>query len=100
MRLLARGKRLRGTPFDPFGHTEERRTERRLRDEYAATVLDLADRLAPENHGLALRLAELPDTVRGFGPVKLRTIETYERERAALLRELEDPHHPLPVAAE
>ena len=100
MRLLARGKRLRGTPFDPFGRTEERRTERRLRDEYAATVLDLADRLTPENHGLALRLAELPDTVRGFGPVKLRSVEAYERERAALLHELEDPHHPLPVAAE
>ncbi len=32
--LLAKLKRLRGTAFDPFGRTEERRTERRLIGEY------------------------------------------------------------------
>ena len=38
LKLLARGKALRGTPLDPFGRTEERKLERRLIDEYEARV--------------------------------------------------------------
>src|SRR5690606_16664383 len=69
-RLLRRGKRLRGTMFDIFGYTHERRTERRLIEEYKALVRDLAARLTADNLLIAVELAELPDQIRGFGHVK------------------------------
>ncbi|MEK0084804.1 indolepyruvate ferredoxin oxidoreductase family protein [Benzoatithermus flavus] len=99
MAVLARGKALRGTVLDPFGWTEERRLERRLRDEYRATIASLLPGLAPENHGVAVRIASLPDLVRGFGHVKRQSVERYESERAALLAEWHAPA-PLPLAAE
>src|SRR5690606_783043 len=48
--VLSRLKFLRGTALDPFGKTDERRTERRLITEYEATVRELLSRLTPENH--------------------------------------------------
>ena len=59
LRVLAKLKKVRGTRFDPFGRSEERRTERRLVDEYEAVVRELGDGLDHENHGLAvdIRLA-------------------------------------------
>jgi indolepyruvate ferredoxin oxidoreductase len=68
--VLARMKRLRGTVLDPFGRTAERVMERRLIVEYEALVATLCDRLSHANRDLALQLAQLPDAIRGFGPVK------------------------------
>ena len=48
---------------------------------------------------MAVQIASLPDSIRGFGHVKERNAETYERERAALLRRFEHPEPALPVAA-
>jgi indolepyruvate ferredoxin oxidoreductase len=100
MRVLARLKGLRGTRLDPFGWTAERRTERRLRDGYAAMVEGLLPRLRPENHAAAVELAGLPDLVRGFGHVKEGNARAYEERRDALLRRLDSPETPLPIAAE
>jgi indolepyruvate ferredoxin oxidoreductase len=99
MAALARLKGLRGTVLDPFGWTQERRMERRLRDEYRRMVEMLLSELTPEHHELAVRLAALPDLVRGFGHVKRRNVRHYESERAALLAEWHAPA-PLPLAAE
>ncbi|WP_341772357.1 DUF6537 domain-containing protein, partial [Burkholderia ambifaria] len=65
-RLLARFKGLRGTAFDPFGRTEERRTERALIGEYVALVETILAGLTPERLPLALELAKLPDGIRGY----------------------------------
>ncbi|XLZ73088.1 indolepyruvate ferredoxin oxidoreductase family protein [Massilia sp. SR12] len=70
-RALARMKRLRGTPLDVFGYTSERRQERAWRDEYMAAVGQLTQTLSAASKDSALRLAQLPETVRGFGHVKL-----------------------------
>ena len=90
-RLLARLKRLRGTRFDPFGRTAERRTERALIGEYEAIVERLLARLAPDNHALALETAGLPATMRGFGHVKDRNIRTARDRAAQLLARFESP---------
>jgi indolepyruvate ferredoxin oxidoreductase len=82
--LLARLRGLRGTAWDPFGRTEERRTERRLAAEYEAWLDGLGDDLGPSLHETACALAELPARVRGFGPVKLRNVRAYDAERARL----------------
>ena len=68
-RLLARLRFLRGTRFDLFGRTAERRAERRLVTEYEALIREITDRLAPENHAVAIELAALP-LKRGFGHIK------------------------------
>jgi indolepyruvate ferredoxin oxidoreductase len=90
-KILTRMKSLRGTRFDPFGWTAERRTERRLLAEYFELVSSLATRLNPTNHGTAVALAQLPQEIRGFGPVKEAAIDKAEHKRLALLAKLDEP---------
>jgi indolepyruvate ferredoxin oxidoreductase len=71
-RLLARLKGLRGTAFDPFGRTEERRTERALIAEYRACIEELLAGLHAANHAAAVEIARLPEQIRGYGHVKAR----------------------------
>jgi indolepyruvate ferredoxin oxidoreductase len=84
-RVLAKLKRLRGTPFDLFGMTEERRAERRLIAEYEATVNELLERLDRGNHKLAVEIALIPDRIRGFGHIKRRHLNEAKRKEAELL---------------
>ncbi|MGM4985519.1 indolepyruvate ferredoxin oxidoreductase family protein [Rhizobium sp. 11_C7_N12_5] len=83
--VLEKMRFLRGTPLDPFGYTHERRMERKLAADYAALINDLAANLSPENQQRAIALAQLPDQIRGFGPVKSASIERFEKNKAALL---------------
>ncbi|MBL0421185.1 indolepyruvate ferredoxin oxidoreductase family protein [Ramlibacter sp. AW1] len=71
-RLLARLRGLRGTPFDPFGRTAERRTERELIARYRQDIEEILGTLDLHNHALALEIARLPEQIRGFGHVKER----------------------------
>ncbi|MBI1250585.1 MAG: indolepyruvate ferredoxin oxidoreductase family protein [Alphaproteobacteria bacterium] len=73
-RVLARLKALRGTAWDVFGKTEERRMERRLRDDYETNVRRLADEISPLTHDIAVRIADIPDQIRGFGHVKEKAV--------------------------
>ncbi len=84
MRVLAKFKALRGTPFDPFGYTEERRTERRLIADYEELLETLMADLTPVNHGTAVALASIPEKIRGYGPVKARHLAAAKAEEAAL----------------
>ncbi len=74
---LVRGKRLRGTRLDPFGRTEERRTERALITEYEALVDRLLEALTPERHAELVAIADLADMVRGFDTVKMASVARY-----------------------
>ena len=82
---LARAKRLRGTPFDPFGYTSERRMERKLIKEYEHTMREVIERLDSDNHALAVQVAEIPEQIRGFGPVKERHRAKAKAREAELL---------------
>ena len=68
--LLAKLKFLRGGPLDIFGRTAERRTERKLIDEYFATVQQLLETLTESNYSIAVEIAKIPEQIRGFGHVK------------------------------
>lgn len=83
--ILARLKRLRGTPFDIFGRTGERRMERALIGEYERTVEALLAGLTRDNHALALEVASLPETIRGYGHIKAKSVEAARRKRDELL---------------
>ena len=98
--LLARGKVLRGTPFDPFGYTRDRRDERRLLADYEATLDEIGARLTPANHDVAVALAALPEKIRGFGHVKARSIVAAKAEAAALRLRLDGDAVPILQAAE
>ncbi|MGA0612521.1 indolepyruvate ferredoxin oxidoreductase family protein [Caldimonas sp. KR1-144] len=71
-KLLARMKGLRGTALDPFGRTEERRTERALIGEYRACIEELIGSLNATKLSLAIEIARIPEEIRGFGHVKER----------------------------
>jgi indolepyruvate ferredoxin oxidoreductase len=83
--LLARLKGLRGTAFDPFGKTEERRTERALIGEYCALVDELLHGLSAARLPQALELARLPEDIRGYGHVKARHLAAVRPKWQALL---------------
>ncbi len=68
--LLARFKLLRGTWFDPFGRTAERKMERALIKQYEADMQILQDVSSDGTQDAAVALAALPLEIRGFGPVK------------------------------
>src|SRR6266478_3683453 len=84
-RILAKLKGLRGTPFDVFGMSEERKAERRLIGEYEATVAELLEHLDGENQKLAVEIASVPEHIRGFGHVKRRHLDEAKKKEAALL---------------
>jgi indolepyruvate ferredoxin oxidoreductase len=77
---LAKGKRLRGTRFDPFGRTEMRRLERALVVDYVAVVDRLLGSLHTDNLHEAVRIASLPDIVRGYEDRKLKRVSEYRAE--------------------
>jgi indolepyruvate ferredoxin oxidoreductase len=98
--LLARFKFLRGTPFDPFGYSQERRTERRLVRDYQAMLEEVLARLDGANHHIAVGLAAIPEKIRGFGYVKMRHLQAAKADEAALLDQLRDGGAPMLKAAE
>jgi indolepyruvate ferredoxin oxidoreductase len=68
--LLAKLRRLRGTAFDPFGYTAERKMERQLVEDYARTVVELGEGLTAAKLQLAVEIASIPEQIRGFGHIK------------------------------
>jgi indolepyruvate ferredoxin oxidoreductase len=90
-RLLARLKGLRGTAFDPFGHTAERKQERTLIREYEGLVDELLGGLTALNHSLAVKLASIPDDIRGYGHVKDAHLAKARRKQQDLLAQWRHP---------
>ena len=83
--LLAKLKGLRGTALDIFGRTSERRMERALIGEYEATIDALLRGLSRDNHALAIEIASLPETIRGYGHIKAASVEASRKKREELL---------------
>ncbi len=83
--MLAKLRFLRGTAFDLFGYSEDRRLERALILEYEALCGELIAGLTPANHELAVALASLPEKIRGYGHVKARNLAVVKPEREKLL---------------
>jgi indolepyruvate ferredoxin oxidoreductase len=99
-RLLAKLKFLRGTAFDPFGRSAERRMERALIGEYRARIDSLLDKLTPSNLALAAEIASVPEHIRGYGHVKTNYLKTAKAHEAELLVAWQDGRAPKAQAAE
>jgi len=92
--LLARLKGLRGTPLDIFGYSADRRMERQLITDYEMTVNQLIRYMAPKtldpkSYGLTTEIAGLPMSIRGFGHIKLKSVQAARQRQSELLLQLE-----------
>lgn len=84
LKLLNAMRPLRGTAFDVFGISKDRRDERKLRDDYIALVEDLAANLTADNYSDAMKKAKLVDMVKGYGVVKEQALAKYQKALAEL----------------
>ena len=98
-KLLAKFKFLRGTAFDPFGYTAERKVERALIGEYEVLVGELLATLTATNHDLAVHLASVPDDIKGYGHVKDAHLAKARRKQGELLQQWRN-QVPAKIAAE
>lgn len=91
MKLLAKGKRLRGTRFDIFGWTPERKAEHGLLADYERRIDKLLLKLTRANLAAAAEYAAVPDLIRGFGHVKAVNISKAEAQYRKLEAGLDAP---------
>ena len=99
-RLLAKAKRLRGTPLDLFGYSAERRMERALIGEYRDLVRRIAGTVTAAAMPAAIELAAAPDLIAGYGPVKDGGVAAFRAQVAQLLPKLSQAATPPMVARE
>jgi indolepyruvate ferredoxin oxidoreductase len=90
-KILASLKGLRGTAFDPFGRTEERKIERQLITEYETRLSDICANLNASNLTAATALAAYPLAIRGFGHVKEANVAKVTGQLPALISAFQDP---------
>ena len=88
LKMLTHLKVLRGTPFDPFGYTAERRAERELISWYEAQIDALLGKLGATHLPDLLKIARAPLEIRGYGPVKEAAIHKVRAEVAELTTRL------------
>lgn len=86
-RLMAAWRGLRGTWLDPFRNNAERQLDRRLLADYELDVELLVRDLRRQNQAIAVRIASLPETIRGYGHVREKAAETALRQRSELMQE-------------
>jgi indolepyruvate ferredoxin oxidoreductase len=79
---------LRGTPFDVFGYTQERRTERALIGWYEGLIDNLLPQLGTRPLASLVAIASLPDEIRGYGPVKDAAIAATKSKALAMTQAL------------
>ena len=89
--LLAKFKFLRGTLFDPFGRSEDRRMERQLIHQYEQIVNEIMSDLTADNHRLAIELASYPEFIRGYGHIKRQHVEEIQPKVDDLLNAWRQP---------
>ena len=97
---LAAMKGLRGTAFDPFGYTAERKMERALIAEYENDLSEVLQNITTETLETALEIARLPLQIKGFGPVKMANAAAAAKRREELLAAFRAPSAAPSVAAE
>ena len=98
--VLSKLKILRGTPMDFFGYSSERKMERGLIRQYERDIAQVKPLLSKENKKIIIALAELPMSIRGFGPVKFINRQKAAKRRKELMQLLHHPEKKMEYAAE
>jgi indolepyruvate ferredoxin oxidoreductase len=84
-------KSLRGTGFDPFGYTSERKMERALPGEYSAMIFRHLDANKPLDLPRLVTLAKSAELVRGYGHIKEANVAKFRTETARLENAIGQP---------
>ena len=90
-RFLMLLKVLRGTVFDFFGYSLERKSERDLIKKYEGDIEEMKRNLSDDNFDLCMGLSLWPMEVKGFGHVKAENIKIALSNRSNLLGRLLRP---------
>ncbi len=98
MKLLAKGKALRGGFFDIFGRTEERRMERDLVTQFERRVDELLAKLSADRLPSAIQIAALPLSMRGYGHIKIANVALARAREAELLHRFMPERYAKPAA--
>jgi len=96
---LAKLRKLRGTPFDVFGYSKERKTERALMIEYEEMINTVLGKLSAPNLAVAVALASVPEEIRGYGHVKEAALLKARERQADLLEQFKAPIIPIRALA-
>ncbi|GAA0769898.1 indolepyruvate ferredoxin oxidoreductase family protein [Ideonella azotifigens] len=99
MRLLAKGKALRGSALDLFGYSEERRMERQLIGQFEARTQELTAGLAADKQALAAQIAAVPMSMRGYGHIKLANVALARAREAELMHRYLPQRYPKPPSS-
>ena len=83
--LLAKFRFLRGSRFDPFSYTQDRKLERKLISEYENLVDKLLTQLDAENLTAIAEILSLPEKIRGYGYIKANNAKLAAAEQQRLL---------------
>jgi indolepyruvate ferredoxin oxidoreductase len=101
LRLLAKMRGLRGTPFDVFSYSPDRTLERDLIAGYEKDVAHVLTMLSPLTVDTAIEILSLPERIRGYGPVKEKSVQDAKARYAQLAADLVNPPPaPRQIAAE
>ena len=92
LRILARFKFLRGTPFDVFGYTRERRGERARIEKFERMIADTCKSLSIDSLETATHIARLASTIRGYGHIKQRNVEMADKQLEELMLKKRKPY--------
>lgn len=86
--LIAKLKVLRGSAFDLFGKTQERKTERQLIDQFSIDIRAVADHFSEEHYESCVKFAAAPMMIKGFGHIKTNNIDLYKQTRKMILQQI------------
>jgi indolepyruvate ferredoxin oxidoreductase len=86
--MLAKFKFLRGTPMDVFGYHPDRKQERALIVSYESDIKTVLANVGQENYDTCVEILNLPDMIRGFGPVKEGNIQSARIRHTELMAKL------------
>jgi indolepyruvate ferredoxin oxidoreductase len=89
--ILAKFRFLRGTLFDPFSYSKDRKLERNLIKGYEQDIVTAVRFLSPKTIDIAVELLSLPDQIRGYGPVKEASIAKARARYEQLAKDLVNP---------
>jgi indolepyruvate ferredoxin oxidoreductase len=96
---LAKLRFVRGTAFDPFGYLAVRRAERALAEWYRQLVAEVLPQLTLANWEAAVELLTLPEEIRGYEDIKLKSIGEAKAKVPGLLARLSQRAAPQPAGA-
>ncbi len=95
LKLLARMKFLRGTRFDIFGYSHERKMEKQLLNDFKQDLQEILKELNVQNYSAAVTMVEAVMKVRGYGHVKLANYQQYLQVNEFNKQQFKNPKQPI-----